>query len=163
MTAKKLTEDIPNPSAVKNGDSSTDTTAEDKKNEWKEVQLTISESGEMCITGVDDGVLVKEEDADNCNVSMEVSDSKTPNNCADKHLLQTEDSSVPDLNTRIDSNVVKSDSDTQSAISEIITRSVDAADKIDSDKGGIKASKYFCFVTLLICTTKPALLKPKWY
>lgn len=149
MTTKKLTEDIPNPSGVKNGDSCTDSTAEDKKNEWKEVQLTISESGEMCITGVDDGVLVKEEDAENCNVGMEVSDSKPPNNCADKHLLKTEDSSVSDPSTRVDSDVVKSDSDTQSAISEIIARSVDAADKIDNDKEGTEASKYFLFSYIL--------------
>lgn len=151
MTTKKVTEDIPNSSDFKNGNSSENSIAEDKKNEWKEVQLRISESGEMCITGVDDVVLVKQEDTENCNLDMEgistataVSNSMTPD-CADRQLLKTEESLVSDTSTRIDSAkvVINIDSDAQSATLEVVARSVDAVDKIDNDKEGIKASKYF--------------------
>lgn len=127
MTSKKPTEDIPAKTDLEAADSAELT--EDKK-EWKEVQLRISENGEMCITGVDDSSLIREEDASNCNITFEneapplpasesvpkcdVSSEGKPadalvvseapiTNCVDSHLPDAQEE-VLELNSKVDAD-----------------------------------------------------------
>lgn len=79
--------------------TSDDSKAENKpKNEWKEVQLRISENGEMCFTGIDDSIILNEQITKYNSKADPTLTNKDVKDTVDKTNAQVETKTVNELN-----------------------------------------------------------------